>query len=176
MASDFQNGRFGLAGFDLFVPAADTLPLAEKLTSAIKLVGLEACETARIENAVPRFGIDIDESNLAPEAVGENAISYAKGCYIGQEVIARIRTYGQVAKSLRLLRLPEMHRQLPMKGEKLFNEGKEVGYITSATKSPKLGGNIALAYVRREANAAGSVVQLGSSQGPDCTVISASKP
>ena len=160
-----RNDRFGLPGFDLFIPNADTLSNAQKLAQRIKLTGLDACEISRIENGIPRFGADMDETNLAPEALHENAISYAKGCYIGQEVIARIRTYGQVSKALRLLRLPAELQHLPGPGEKLFKSDKEVGYITSAAFSPKHGGKVALGYVRKEANAPGETLTLGAPHG-----------
>ena len=88
------------------------------------------------------------------------AISYTKGCYIGQEVIARVRTYGQPAKSLRGLRLPDNLRALPIKGDKLFLGEKEAGYITSAVASPRLKTSIALGYVRREANQTGTELLL----------------
>ena len=166
------NSRYGPPGFDLFVPIAEAPQIAEKLSSSIKLVGIDACEVSRIENAIPRFGIDMDETNLAPEALRENAISYAKGCYIGQEVIARIRTYGQVAKALRLLRLPDDLEHLPARGEKLFKEQREVGFITSAAISPLHGGQVALAYVRREANAPGESLTLGSPSGKIARVLS----
>ncbi len=166
-----NNGRYGSTGFDIFVPMADTNELAEKLSRFIKPVGLEACEISRIENGIPRFGLDMDESNLAPEALGENAISYAKGCYIGQEVIARIRTYGQVAKALRLLRLPGDLPQLPPRGEKLFKQGKEVGFLTSSTSSPKHLARVALAYVRKEANTLGESLNVESADGPTATII-----
>jgi folate-binding protein YgfZ len=168
-----NNGRYGSTGFDIFVPMADTTEIAEKLSRSIKPVGLEACETSRIENGIPRFGLDMDHTNLAPEALGENAISYAKGCYIGQEVIARIRTYGQVAKALRLLRLPAELPQLPPRGEKLFKQGKEVGFITSSALSPKHATKIALAYVRKEANAPGESLNVGTIDGPAAIIISA---
>ncbi|HEX7861941.1 MAG TPA: glycine cleavage T C-terminal barrel domain-containing protein [Verrucomicrobiae bacterium] len=168
-----SNGRFGPPGFDLFVPTADTNSVAEKLASSIKPAGLNACEIARIENGIPRFGIDMDESNLAPEALRENAISYAKGCYIGQEVIARIRTYGQVAKALRLIRLPDEPQHLPTKAEKLFHNAKEVGFITSSTLSPKHGAKVALAYVRKEANSVGQSLNVATPEGPLATIISA---
>ena len=93
------------------------------------------------------------------------AISYTKGCYIGQEVIARIRTYGQVAKSLRGLRLADSINTLPHKGDKLYWGGKEVGQITSAATSPTLAANIALAYVRREHNQIGAELTLRTSEG-----------
>jgi folate-binding protein YgfZ len=167
-----NNGRYGLPGYDLFVPIADTANIAEQLSRFVKAIGFEACEIARIENAIPRFGVDMDGTNLAPEALGENAISYAKGCYIGQEVIARIRTYGQVAKALRLLRLPADLPQLPPRGEKLFKQGKEVGFITSSTSSPKHSAKVALAYVRKEANAPGESLNIASTEGPLALIIS----
>lgn len=167
-----HSGRFGLTGYDLFVPDADAQALAERLATTIKPAGIEACEISRIENGIPRFGVDMDESNLAPEALSDNAISYAKGCYIGQEIIARIRTYGQVAKALRLLRLPNDLQHLPPRGEKLFKAGKEVGFITSATLSPKHGGKVALGYVRKEANSVGESVDLAAPNGPSAVIIS----
>jgi folate-binding protein YgfZ len=168
-----RNSRFGLSGFDLFIPNADTISVAKKLAATIKPAGLDACEISRIENGIPRFGVDMDESNLAPEALHENAISYAKGCYIGQEVIARIRTYGQVSKALRLLRLPSELEHLPARGEKLFKGDKEVGFITSAMLSPKHGGKVALGYVRKEANAPGETLTLGAPHGGTTLVLSA---
>jgi folate-binding protein YgfZ len=157
-----NQSRLGTAGFDLFVPVAALGAVADKLIAAAKKVGGGACgwqalEMARIEAGIPRFGADMDESNLAPEAgIDERAISYSKGCYIGQEVIARIRTYGQVAKSLRGLLLPDELPALPKHGDKLFHDGKECGFITSALASPSFHRNIALGYVRRECNQPGS--------------------
>jgi folate-binding protein YgfZ len=143
----FQNPRGTKIGFDLFVPAAEKVNLRGKPCSE------EALEIVRIESGIPRFGVDMDETNLAPEAgIESRAISYTKGCYIGQEVISRIRTYGQVAKALRGLRC----HTLPKRGDKLFLDGKEVGHATSAVFSPVLKANIALGYVRREHNAIGT--------------------
>ena len=156
------------AGFDLFVPAASLAAVADKLIAAAKELGGRACgwealEMARIEAGLPRFGADMDESNLAPEAgIESRAISYSKGCYIGQEIIARIRTYGQVAKSLRGLLLPDHLQTLPKKGDKLFLGDKEVGFVTSALASPAFGKNIALGYVRRESNQPGTELRLHS--------------
>ena len=154
--------RNGTGGFDLFVPAAALGAVAEKLVTAAKANGGRACgwqalETARIEAGVPRFGVDMDEGNLPPETgIEDRAISYTKGCYIGQEVIARIRTYGQVAKTLRGLRLADSIKVLPQKGDKLYRGDKEAGYVTSALASPTLKCNIALGYVRREHNQIGA--------------------
>ena len=172
-----RNPRFGTAGFDLFVPIAGLEQAAKALDGATTqagggFAGWQAMEIARIEGGIPRFGADMDETNLAPEALQGNAISYAKGCYIGQEIIARIRTYGSVAKALRVLQLPAELHQLPPAGEKLWNsEGKEVGYITSATLAPGSGAKIALGYVRREANTPGTALHLGSATGGTVTVL-----
>jgi folate-binding protein YgfZ len=172
-----QNGRIGTSGFDLFVPVNSLGAVADKLIAAAKEFGGRACgwrtlEIARIEAARPRFGVDMDENNLPPETGAEGRmISYTKGCYIGQEVIARIRTYGQVAKAMRGLKLNSTGEQLPQKGDKLFLGEKEVGYITSATLSPGLNGPIALAYVRREANKIGTTLTLKTSAMViDCTI------
>jgi folate-binding protein YgfZ len=165
-----NRARTRHAGYDLFVPNAAMQAVADQLITATKetggrLCGWHALETARIEAGIPRFGADMDETNLASEVLGAEAISYSKGCYIGQEVIARIRTYGQVAKALRGLRLPDNLPALPDRGDKLFLGEKEAGYITSAVVSPRLKAGIALGYVRREADKAGTELLLQMSSG-----------
>ena len=158
--------RLGTSGFDLFAPTDSLAALADKLIAAAKQLGggaagWHALETARVEAGRPRFGAEMDETNLAPEAGLEaRAISYTKGCYIGQEVIARIRTYGQVAKALRGLRLADGLSELPKKGDKLFVGDKEVGYVCSAIHSPTFNTNIGLGYVRREHNTIGTELKL----------------
>src|SRR5262249_30309862 len=92
-------------------------------------------------------------------------ISFSKGCYIGQEVISRIRTYGQVAKALRGLRLAPELKSLPAKGDKLFHDDKEVGYVTSAVASPNLKATVALGYVRKETNQVGIDLELVTTEG-----------
>ena len=155
-------------GFDLFVPLDSLGAVADKLIAAAKSVGGCACgweafEIARIEAGVPRFGTDMDESNIPLECgIEPRAVSYEKGCYIGQEVINRIHSIGHVNRELRGLRLANDLKTLPAKGDKLFRDGKEVGYVTCATKSPALKAAIALGYVRREANAPGTELVLRS--------------
>jgi folate-binding protein YgfZ len=160
-----NHARTQSAGYDLFVPSQSMPAIAGQLVTAAKetngrFCGWQALETARVEAAIPRFGADMDETNLASEVLDTGAISYSKGCYIGQEVIARVRTYGQVAKALRGLRLPDDLPALPIKGDKLFLGEKEVGCITSAVASLRLKANIALGYVRREANQTGTELLL----------------
>lgn len=160
-------------GFDLFVPLNSLGAVADKSIAAAKSVGGCACgwdalEMARIEAGIPRFGADMDETNIPLECgIESSAVSYGKGCYIGQEVINRIHSIGHVNRELRGLRLAGDIKTLPTRGEKLFLGDKEVGYITSTLKSPALDANIALGYVRREANQIGTKLVLhgGSGEG-----------
>jgi folate-binding protein YgfZ len=158
--------RLSSDGFDVFVPTNSLGAVADKLIAAAKEIGGRTCgwdafEVARIEAGIPRFGVDMDESNIPLECgIEARAVSYSKGCYIGQEVINRIHSIGHVNKELRGLRLPDELKNLPVKSDKLFHDGKEVGYITSATKSFALNADIALGYVRREVNAVGTELVL----------------
>lgn len=164
-------------GFDIFVPLNSLGAVADKLNSAAIRVGgrasgWNACETARIEAAIPRFRADMDEINIPLECgIETRAVSYSKGCYIGQEVINRIHTIGHVNKELRGLRLEDGLQTLPARGDKLFHEGREVGYVTSAVKSPALNASIALGYVRRDANQVGTELALRGSGGETKALI-----
>jgi aminomethyltransferase len=165
------NGKFG---FDLYVPNQSLGAVADKLIAAAKGTGGGVCgwtafETVRIENGIPRFGLDMDETNLPMECIESRAMSFNKGCYIGQEVLNRIHAIGHVTKELRGLLLADDLKTLPQRHDKLFQNGKEVGYITSAVKSPMYEANIALGYVRREANQIGTELVLQTS-GVDSVV------
>ena len=172
-----NHPRLVVAGFDLFVPSGALGEVADKLIAAAKAIGGRACgwaafEIARIEAGIPRFGVDMDETNLPLECgIEAKAVSYHKGCYIGQEVINRIHSVGHVNRELRGLRLADDLKTLPVKGDKLFKDDKEVGHITSAIHSPTFKANIALGYVRREANAIGTVLRLRSNAGGSETRI-----
>jgi folate-binding protein YgfZ len=163
--------RLGASGFDLFVPTAALGAAADKLIAAAKSIGGRACgwqafEMARIEAGIPRYGVDMDETNIPLECgIESRAVSYTKGCYVGQEVLNRIHSFGHVTKELRGLRLADGLKALPAKGDKLFHAGKEAGHVTSAVASPTLKANIALGYVRKEANAVGAELTLRSASG-----------
>jgi folate-binding protein YgfZ len=166
-----NNSRVSGTGFDLFIPNNSLGAVADKLIAAAKqiggrAVGWQAFETARIEAGIPRFGADMDETNIPLECgIESRTIVYNKGCYIGQEIINRIHSVGHVNRELRGLRLADDVKSLPLRGDKLFHAGKEVGQITSAVKSPSLNANIALGYVRREANQIGSELTLRTATG-----------
>ena len=163
--------RTGSKGFELFAPTAALATLTDTLITCAESLGGRACgwralETARLEAGIPRFGVEMTETNLAPEAgIESRAISYTKGCYIGQETIARIRTYGQVPKALRGFRFGDGSATLPSPGDKLFLGDKEVGYVSSAIHSPALHAPIGLGYVRREHNGVGTELNVRSANG-----------
>ena len=163
--------RLETIGFDLFVPNDSLGAVADKLIGAARqiggrAVGWTAFEIARIEAGRPRFGADMDETNIPLECGLEaRAVSYSKGCYIGQEVINRIHSVGHVNRELRGLRLADTLPALPARGDKLFHADKEVGYVTSAVASPGLQANIALGYVRREVDGVGVELTLHSAGG-----------
>ena len=107
-------------------------------------------EILRIESGIPKYGIDMDETTIVPELALDGLITYNKGCYIGQEIIARIHFRGHVAKRLTgLMSEPETVATGFLAGHELTTpDGKNAGRITSVTFSPKHGRTIALAYVR----------------------------
>ena len=172
-----NHARLGSVGFDLFVPLAAMETIADKLVTTVKLVGGRACgwsafEIARIEAGIPRFGADMDETNIASECgIETRAISYNKGCYIGQEVLNRIHSIGHVNRELRKLRLAADVKTLPARGDKLFHGEKEVGHITSTVLSLKLNCIAMLGYVRRDANTIGTELNLRSSSGESVATI-----
>jgi folate-binding protein YgfZ len=172
-----NNPRLGQPAFDLFVPSASVPAATDKLIAAAKSLGGRACgwtafETVRVEAGIPRFGADMDETNIPLECgIEARAVSYNKGCYIGQEVINRIHSIGHVNRELIGLRLGDELKTLPVRGDKLFKDGKEVGHITSAVKSLTLNANIALGYVRREVNQFGHALTLRSSERESVSII-----
>ena len=105
--------------------------------------------------------MDMDESTVVLETGQDNAISYTKGCYTGQEIIARIHWRGHVAKRLAGL-LCEGRADLAPDDEIQTPDGKSIGRVTSATFSPQLGCSIALGYVRYAHLAPGTEVRIGA--------------
>jgi len=150
--------RLEIDCFELVFPAAGSTTFWNLLTKAGALpVGMETFEILRVEAGIPVYGIDIDENVLAPE-VGRPAISYTKGCYLGQETIVPVRDFGHVNRMLRGLKVME-GRDLPW-GVKVFWDGKEVGDVRSSVQSPRLGGAIALAYLHRSCQEPGTRVHV----------------
>ena len=152
-----RNEFTGEAGYDLFIPNNGLETLWGHLHQigaehGLQPVGLEALDSLRVEAGIPRYGVDMDESHFPMEAgIEKRAISYTKGCYIGQETIARADTYGRMNR--RLIGLELSGEAPPSKGTTVTAPGdpaKNIGLITSAVKSPTLGKVIALAYIHRD--------------------------
>src|SRR6266478_2847542 len=162
--------RFAIDCFEIILPSAGAATLQSPLMkSGAVPVGSECMEMIRVEAGLPVYGIDIDENVLAPE-VGRPAISYSKGCYLGQETIVRIRDLGHVNRMLRGLKL--LDGNVREKGAKVFRDGKEVGQVTSSVKSPRLG-VIVLAYLHRSCLEPGTRVQVaGATDRVDAEVSS----
>jgi folate-binding protein YgfZ len=146
-------------GVDLLCDADQTPALLAALSAAGAVpVSESAAECLRIEHGRPRYGIDLDDSVIPQEAgLNERAVSFTKGCYVGQETVARLYYRGKPNRHLRGLRLSHEVGG----GEQIEFEGREVGRVTSTASSPRLGA-IALAFVRREAPP-GSSVAVGPS-------------
>ncbi len=123
----------------------------------------ERYETLRIEAGIPKYGIDMDETTVVSELGIDGLISYNKGCYIGQEIIARIYFRGHVAKQLTGLIFDSSQTALPS-GELSTLDGKPAGRVTSSTFSPSIGRPIALGYVRYEHLAPGTKLLCGDTE------------
>jgi folate-binding protein YgfZ len=149
--------RFGVPGWDLFAAAAEHDAIQRSLSAIEPFLDAEAAERLRIEQGIPRWGRELTDQIIPVEAnLAADAIDYAKGCYIGQEVISRMKMSGQMSK--RLCGLVSLSGSPLTPGSRLVasEEAKEVGWITSATRSERLGKEIALGYVKRGFNQPGT--------------------
>jgi folate-binding protein YgfZ len=162
------HARCGETGFDLFVPAEAAprvwqIILERGQPFGARAIGREALEIARIEAGVPREGSELSEKYILLETGCEQAISYTKGCYLGQEIIARIHWRGQPAK--RLMGLLVEAPAAPPQGAELYStDGKRIGEITSSTHSLALDRLIALGYVHRHYLTPGTELVLKSGE------------
>lgn len=161
----------GRASTDHFVPVDAAAEFENELraSGAIELPD-ELYELLRIENGVPKYGIDMDESTVVLETGLDEAVSFNKGCYIGQEIIARIHFRGHVAKRLAGLildtaELPGGANGGPENYDLLSPDGKNAGRLTSIVLSPRIGRIIALGYVRYDYLAEGTILKLGEIEG-----------
>jgi folate-binding protein YgfZ len=159
-----RDDAFDVPGYTAFVPAAEIEAVVQQLTArgAVETT-LETLDIVRIESGRPAFLVDMDEHTIPLEAgLEDRAISFSKGCYVGQEVIVRImhRGGGRVVRKLVGLRLSK--GPLPGPGELISSDGKEVGRLTSAAWSPTLEAGIALGYVHRDFSATGTMLRVGN--------------
>ncbi|HUF28126.1 MAG TPA: hypothetical protein VMM18_14215 [Gemmatimonadaceae bacterium] len=149
-----RSPAIGLEGYELFIEAAVAAALwGRLLAEGATPMGLEAWEIARIEAGMPEWGLDIDDSTIPQEANFDelHAISYTKGCYTGQETVARVHFRGHVNRHLRGLRFAGAETP-PARTQLIDPAGKVVGDARSSAISPRLGG-VAIGMVRREIEA-----------------------
>jgi len=159
-----RYGWSGELGFQLFVPAGGGEAVASQLEAAGSAptsiqMGEETLEILRIEAGIPRFGAEIDETTLPAEARLAHAVARSKGCYVGQEVVARMEAAGRVSHLLVGLALEE--GALPAPGAEIRAAGERVGEVTSCCRS-SCAGAIALGYVRAAHSAAGTELHVAS--------------
>lgn len=147
----------GVPGIDLVGPR----PALEEAWSAmtgqgVRPAGIEALEAVRVEAGVPRQGLDIDERTIPQEArLDETAVSFEKGCFLGQELVCRIRDRGRVTRVLRGL-VCSGDADVP-RGAEVVRGGEPVGRVTSAARSWELGATVGLGTVRAEVEPGGEV-------------------
>ena len=161
--------QLGVPGFCTYVEHEIAASLRDALEQAgASAVDGAALDAARIEAGYPVFGVDMTTDTIPLEAgIEDRAISFTKGCYVGQEVIVRVmhRGGGRVARRLMALRFEDAP---PLPGAKLFGGDREVGWVTSAARSPRTG-SIGLGYVHRDSAVAGTRLTVGPS-GPRVVV------
>ena len=171
----YQNARIEMAGVPVVIARIDQLAVPgfviyadaqheDEVSAALAAAGAlhatqATLEAARIEAAYPVYGIDMTSDTIPLEAgIEDRGISLTKGCYVGQEVIIRVlhRGHGRVARKLVLL---QVEGEVPPRDAKIFSADRDVGFITSSARSPRLGA-IALGYVHRDFVEPGTAVDV----------------
>ena len=171
----------GEVGYTLYT-ATETLAslwnalMTEGSQFNVQPIGWDALESLRIEAGIPRYGMELTDAIIPLEAELEHAIDFEKGCYIGQEIVARMKYRGHPNRLLRGIESDEVPASQDdcefRPGARVFNGDKEVGWLTSATFVPTLGKEVALGYVRIAVTEPGSRVRIEASDGyVDGTVV-----
>jgi folate-binding protein YgfZ len=163
-----RHTRTGEQGYDILVPATgikdvwDFLLLKGQFHSLAPF-GLRALEVLRVEAGIPEYGVDIDENNMMLEAGFEDAVSFTKGCYTGQEAVAMATYRGHVSKKVSLIAFPI--EAVVSVGNKLFSNTKEIGTISSTVKSDTFEKTLALASIKHGYFEQGTAVHAETEQG-----------
>jgi tRNA-modifying protein YgfZ len=160
-----RNDPLGLPGYDLLCPNVAAAAVWEKLIArGVLPAGRDSYEVLRVEAGTPVFGADIDAERMVVEVGrGTRAICYTKGCFLGQEPIVMARDRGHVNRTLLGLKVA-VESPVPH-GARVFRDGAEVGVVTSSVRSPRVGGVIALAYLRRGNQEPGTRVEVEAAGG-----------
>jgi glycine cleavage system T protein len=154
-----RSDETGEVGFLLFCPPERAEGLWAGLCGqGARPVGLTAFRSLRMEAGIPVYGIDIEESSTPIESAIGHAVSFNKGCYIGQEVISKMTYRGKPRRHL--VGVSVEGEALPSAGDRVMRDGAEIGHVTSSLRSPSLGRVIAFGYVKRDMNQTGSQVEI----------------
>jgi len=159
-----RSDNASIESYELWLSPAHVGLLRDALTKAgVTVVGATALELLRIAAGIPRYGQDVRERDLPQETEQNRAVHFSKGCYIGQEIVERIRSRGNVHRKFTGF---EVQGVLPAVGTKIQVDGRDVGEITSVASLPIAGGSrpLALGYIRREIATPGKQFQVGSAQ------------
>lgn len=167
--------RTALSSFELYVPVASEALITSHFLKSLddispQFIGFDTYEILRVEAGIPTYGVDMDENTIPIEAGLWDALNFEKGCYIGQEVIARIKWRGHVNRHLVGFELDGEIR--PGVGDKIYIDEKEIGYVTSSVFSYRINKYIALGYIRREYKEQGTRIRVVSSEKEiSCAVV-----
>ncbi len=169
----WRHDRVALLGYDLVFPASALEQVRQGLTAAgVVAAGPEVYEVLRVEAGLPAHGAEIDDARLAMELGRTNqAISYTKGCYLGQETIVMARDRGHVNRTLLGLKLTGTEPVLP--GATVYRGAEEVGQVTSSVFSPRLGRAFALGFLRRGHQQPGTALEVAAGTGRRAAEVAA---
>jgi len=156
--------RTGQGGYDILVPSDEALAVWQSFLlngkHNLRPFGTKALEILRLEAGLPKYGVDVDENTIVLEAGYQDAISFTKGCYMGQEVVARATHIGRVNRRLTQFHVETKEGLSP--GAKILANDGPVGLVTSAAFSPGLGKTVALGYVGRDYASVGKELMVES--------------
>jgi tRNA-modifying protein YgfZ len=168
--------RFGRPGWDLWIETSEHAQAFKQLSGEFAFCDSDRAEILRIEQGIPRWGHELTDKIIPVEANLERSIDYEKGCYIGQEVISRMKMSGQRNKSLcGLISRRDLTLSPGMDLTDAPTGGKNAGWITSAAHSETLGKEIALGYVKRGFGSAGTTLwasdAIGAGQPVETNIV-----
>ena len=163
-----KNNRTNFNGYDIFVPASNYKEFKELIIDKgkdynLEIINNETYEILRLEAKIPLYGVDFDRNNILPE-VTERAVSYEKGCFVGQEIVARVKSLAKGITSKKLVSLEIDSNVVPEKDTKIMKDNKEVGHITSAAFSPELNKVVALGFLNKGYYEKGTIVTINDTK------------
>jgi folate-binding protein YgfZ len=160
-----RRDRTGIGGFDLWLPVEDAEIVWRRWLEVdrIQPVGYRSLDALRVEAGIPWYGTELTDRTLPMEVGLEDAISLNKGCYRGQEIVARVMHRGSLDRALGGVAIDG--EQVPARGAEVQAQGVQVGRVTSAVSSPALGRPLALAILKKDFLAAGTSVQIPHGAG-----------